>query len=422
MAVYLGAHQVKAVHEIEPGKIVRGDVGVGKTIIALAYYLIKECNDGEGWGPNYIDDDGRVHLDSLSEEDLPRDLYVITTAKKRDHLDWVKEAALFGIGPEREFSQGNVRLHVDSWNNIGSYAGVHDAFFIFDEQRLVGNGAWVKAFYKIAKANRWIMLSATPADSWMDYIPVFVANGHYTSRAAFVREHVLIDNYSRYPKIRGYNGEAHLRRLEARTLVVVKYERHTTRQVDYLEMPFDKELFDLVWKKRWNAFTNEPVKTISELFYLLRRVVNSHPHRLATVREIVERHPRLIIFYNFTYELEILRQLADVVPVSEWNGKKHDPVPDGERWVYLVQYTAGSEGWNCVSTDATLFYSLTYSYRAFEQSQGRIDRLNTPYKMLYYYVLKSSSFIDKAILTALREKRNFNVKKFVAKSEISAHF
>lgn len=422
MAVYLAPHQVKAVHEIEPGKIVRGGVGVGKTIIALAYYLLKECTDGEGRSRSFIGDNGRVELDSLTGSDLPRTLVVITTAKKRDHLDWQREAALFGVNRDGELSEGNVKFLVDSWNNIGEYTGIQDAFFIFDEQRLVGNGAWVKAFYKIAKANRWIMLSATPADSWLDYIPVFVANGYYKNRTDFVLQHVLLDNYSRYPVVRGYQDEATLRAHERAILVGVDYARHTTRSVSYVDLPFNKELFDTVSKKRWNVYKDEPVKTISELFYLLRRVVNSDPARMEAVRKIVGEHPRLIIFYNFTYELELLRTLSDVVPVSEWNGKKHDPVPDGERWVYLVQYTAGAEGWNCVSTDAMVFYSLTYSYRAFEQSQGRIDRMNTPYSTLHYYVLKSASMIDKAILEALRAKKNFNVNKFMAKTEISAHF
>lgn len=415
MAVVLEPDQIKAIHQMHNGCVVRGGVGVGKTIISLAYYLTKECKDG-----GTILDNGRVQF--RDERGDPKDLYIITTAKKRDNLDWVKEAALFGVGGERAYSELNVRLTVDSWNNIDNYAATKDAFFIFDEQRLVGSGAWVKSFYKIAKANGWILLSATPADTWMDYIPIFVANGFFKNKTEFTEKHVMWKPFSRYPQVRGFRGESHLRELERTLLVDVEYVRTTTRVVDYIDHPWDQEQFNKVWKDRWNVFKDEPIQTISELFYVLRRVVNSHESRLASVRTLLEEHPRLIIFYNFKYEVEILKQLADSIEVKQWNGQVHDELPEGDRWVYLVQYTAGSEGWNCVSTDSMVFYSLTYSYRAFEQSQGRIDRRNTPFKELHYYVLKSGSFIDKAILKSLRAKKNFNARKFVAKTEISAHF
>lgn len=419
MALYLQSHQIKAVHEAHPGCVIRGGVGVGKTIIALAYFLTKECGS-EGKRATILDN-GRVDTSGLEVGAVP-DLYVITTAKKRQSLDWVKESAHFGFGPEREYSVGHGALHVDSWNNIGRYTEVEGAVFIFDEQRLVGSGAWVKAFYKIAKRNKWIMLSATPADSWMDYVPVFVGNGFYKNKTEFIREHVVYNNFSRYPKVERFIGQSRLEQYRSRILIDVEYTKSTIRQTDYINLPYDKELFDLVWKKRWNPYENRPARTIAEVFYLMRRVVNSDPSRLERVRTTLKEHPRLIVFYNFNYELEILRQLSDDYVVKEWNGKQHDELPEGDSWVYLVQYTAGAEGWNCITTDTTLFYSLTYSYRSFEQSHGRIDRMNTPFKTLNYIVLRSESMIDQAVSKALSSKKNFNVNTFVAKTEISAHF
>jgi len=83
-------------------------------------------------------------------------------------------------------------------------------------------------------------------------------------------------------------------------------------------------------------------------------------------------------------------------------------VPDDERWVYLVQYNAGAEGWNCTSTDCIVFYSLTYSHKIFEQSQGRIDRLDTPFTDLWYYILMSQARVEKMIWKALLGKRDFH--------------
>jgi hypothetical protein len=153
------------------------------------------------------------------------------------------------------------------------------------------------------------------------------------------------------------------------------------------------------------------MKDVAEMFRVLRYITNTDPTRLSSVRTLMKTHPKLIVFYNFDYELELLRQLSDTAIVAEWNGHKHEEIPDSDSWVYLVQYIAGAEAWNCTATDAMCFYSLTYSYKNFEQAQGRIDRLDTPFSALFYYVLKSSALIDRMILNSLKQKKSFNERK-----------
>lgn len=301
---------------------------------------------------------------------------------------------------------------MDSWNNIGKYVDSSGKFFIFDEQRLVGTGAWVKSFIRIARGNRWVLLSATPGDTWLDYAPVFVANGFYKNITEFKRRHVMYEPYSKYPKVRGYLDERRLSVLRNDVLVEMPFLKHTERMINYFDVDYDHDLMDVVLKKRWNPYEDEPIKNISEMFRLMRKIVNSDPSRLAFVRRLLACHRRLIVFYTFNYELDILRGLESVVEVAEWNGHKKEQIPDSESWVYLVQYTAGAEGWNCTSTDAMVLYSLTYSYKNFEQCMGRIDRLDTPFQTLYYYILSSNSAIDRGIRDSLRNKRNFNERRF----------
>lgn len=384
--MHLYPHQELAASKMRNGCILWGGVGTGKSRTAVAYYLNNES---------------------------PKDVYVITTAKKRDSLDWEAEFihGLVGVEGEGLPERGTLRK-VDSWNNIAKYVDVTDAFFIFDEQRLVGSGAWVKSFIKITKNNNWVLLSATPGDSWMDYIPVFVANGYFKNRTEFKREHVVYSTYSKFPKVERYVNQGKLIAMRKQILVEMPYVRQTTREVHYVDVEFDCELYSESVKKRWNPYTEEPMKDVAELFRVMRKIVNSDQSRFLTVRSLLETHPRVIVFYNFDYELAMLRELSEDAPLAEWNGHKHEPIPDKERWVYLVQYMAGAEGWNCVSSDTMVFYSLTYSYKLFHQSMGRIDRLNSGGKSLNYYVLASKSSIDEAILGALKRKEDFNERRF----------
>jgi len=497
--VELHPHQEKAVNEMHNGCILVGDVGVGKTITSLAYALLKEAG---------------------------KHIYVITTAKVRDDKSWMREAAKLAIHPDN--------LTIDSWNNIKNYINVKDAFFIFDEQRLVGTGTWVQSFYKIAKNNSWILLSATPGDNWLDYVPVFIANGFYKNVTEFREKHVIYARFSKFPKVDRYVDTGILQRRRKLLLVEMPVERHTTRHLHVVECDYDKERFEKVWKKRWNVYTDEPVKDAGELFRVARRVVAEHASRKEEVEKLMEKHPKLIVFYNYDYELEILRSLSNTpsgseepieshpktsisdeqpstssgsrkdcdplkgtiwetgwdetaafenarrnltsdtvsgplekssnsssdrspttsgsgsrgslsatttsaigleessgtesglvgtsttpttsksFAVAEWNGHKHEPIPDTDRWVYLVQYMSGSEGWNCIETDAMVFFSLTYSYKQFYQSQGRIDRMNTPFEDLNYYALMTKSIAEKAVWRSLQQKKDFNVRRFAA--------
>lgn len=406
MAIPLYDYQREAIKEMHNGCILCGGVGSGKSRTSLAYY--------------YIQQDGVLDTDEYSPMgEPPQDLYIITTARKRDTLEWEGELIPFLLSTDPEQNLYSNKVVIDSWNNIGKYTDAENAFFIFDEQRVIGSGAWVKAFYKICAKNNWILLSATPGDKWEDYIPVFVANGFYKNKSQFIREHVVYSRFSKFPKVDRYLNTGRLIRLRNNILVNMDFKRKTVSHHEDVFVSYNiSEYKDLI-RNRWNPWTNKPIKTASELCYSLRKIVNSDDSRLVALMEIVEKHPRAIIFYNFDYELELLTEAfipyADTqyFEIAEWNGHKHQPVPTTEKWVYLVQYNAGAEGWNCITTDTIIFYSQNYSYKIMEQSSGRIDRLNTPYSDLYYYHLKSRSGIDLAISRALNHKKKFNESGWV---------
>lgn len=400
--VQLYDYQTDAVQKMKNGCILCGGVGSGKSRTSLAYY--------------YQLQGGVLNSSKYVKMKNPKDLYIITTARKRDTLEWEDELCIFLLSTHPESNGYGNKVVVDSWNNIKKYQDVENAFFIFDEQRVVGSGAWVKSFLKIAEANEWILLSATPGDTWLDYIPVFIANGFYKNRTEFNREHVVYKRFSKYPQVDRYINTGRLLRLRNEILVDMDFKRPTVSHHEDVPVTYDRPLYKEVGKNRWDIYNNEPIKNAGVLCYVWRRIVNSDRSRQEAVIRLVRDHPKSIIFYNFDYELNILKSLpyCEGVEIAEWNGHVHQPIPEGDKWVYLVQYTAGNEGWNCIKTDTIIFYSQNYSYKVMNQASGRIDRLNTPFRDLYYYHLKSKAPIDMAISRALKEKKNFNETRFVS--------
>lgn len=396
-------YQLDAVERMKTGCILCGGVGSGKSRTSLAYY--------------YKEHGGNLYSEDYVRMTNPKDLYIITTARKRDTLEWEEEMPIFRMTTNPEVAMYDHKIVVDSWNNIKKYQDVKDAFFILDEQRLVGYGVWAHAFFKIAKHNDWILLTATPGDTWTEYMTVFIANGFYKHKTDFESQHVIYSPYSKFKKVDRYVNVRRLTRLRDSILIDMEFERHTVSHNIDVYVKYNTMQYKDIGKTRWNPYKEQPIQNAGELCYTWRRVVNSDPSRQVALLEIFEKHPKMIVFYNYDYELEILKGLyygeREVVEVAEWNGHKHQPIPTGESWVYLVQYTAGCEGWNCIKTDTIVFYSQNYSYKVMEQARGRIDRMNTPFTDLYYYHLRSRSGIDLAISRALAEKKTFNEGRYV---------
>ena len=397
---FLYDYQMDAVKKMHNGCILNGGVGSGKSRTGLYYYFKEQ---GGSMDPDYV------------PMKNPKDIYIITTAMKRDSLEWEGELSQYLISTKPELNPYDNRVVIDSWNNIKKYKDVYGAFFIFDEDRVTGKGAWVKTFYNIARKNNWIILSATPGDTWEQYIPVFIANGFYKNKTEFTREHIIYSRFTKYPKIERYVNTGRLIKLRNQILIDMDFSRKTIPHHEDVYVRYDISKYKEAMRTRWDPFKDEPIQQASGLCYVLRRIVNEDESRQMALLELAEKHPRMIIFYNFDYELDILKGLyyGENVCIAEWNGHTHEPIPTSKSWVYLVQYTAGCEGWNCIKTDTIVFYSQNYSYKVLAQAAGRIDRLNTPYTDLYYYHLKTRSGIDLAISKALNEKKQFNETRWV---------
>lgn len=399
MEIKLYPEQLEAVSKMKNGCILCGGTGSGKTRTSLAYF--HQLMGGT--------------LKPFTFMENPIDIYIITSPKKRDSGDWEEEMGMFRLGVVDNYYKNKVV--VDSWNNIKKYIDIKGAFFIFDEQRVIGKGVWVHSFLKIAKNNQWILLSATPGDNWTDYVPVFLANGFYKSRYEFEQMHCIfryIPNAA-YKKIDRYVGIPRLMKLRNSILVDIPIERQTVQHHIDIFHNYDKDGYKLLVQKRWNAEKSKPIENAAELCYCLRKLVNSDLSRVNSLLDILMEKKKVIVFYNYDYELDILMNIPwpKNVEVAQWNGHKHQEIPKSDMWIYLVQYAAGNEAWNCIDTDTIVFYSQNYSYKVMKQASGRIDRLNTKFIDLWYYHFKSKAPIDIGISQAIKSKKKFNEERFV---------
>lgn len=411
MGIGLKKHQYDALMKLKNGSILVGGVGSGKSRTSLGYYF----KENGGTFKTEIKNNEEVYeIDQAMRKEIP-DLYIITTAKKRDSMEWEYELANYLMSTDETINGYKNKIVIDSWNNIKKYEKINGAFFIFDEQRVVGTGLWAKTFIKIARMNRWILLSATPGDTWSDYAPVFIANGFYKNFSEFRTRHIVWSRYAKFPKVDHYVDCQVLEQHRSSILVYMRFKRHTKSHHEIVKVDYDNDKYKFVKKNRWNIYKDEPCQDAASYCSVLQRIVNSDPSRCKELLRIVNRHHKVIVFYNYDYELEILRSELTLakIPFNECNGHKHEKLPTGDTWVYLVQYAAGAEGWNCTETDCITFYSDTYSYKASQQAAGRIDRMTTSFTDLYYYHLRSSSSIDLAKENALAMKKNFNEKDFV---------
>lgn len=392
-------YQLEAVNKLQNGNILKGGTGTGKSFTALYYYYVKVC--GGEFDPD------------LKPMKNPRPLYIITTPKKRDEHEWDVDLNPFLLSSDAEVNTGPPII-VDSWNNIKKYVNVYGAFFIFDEQRAVGSGAWVKAFLKITNKNKWILCTATPGDTWSDYIPVFIANGFYKNKTEFKRKHIEYNPYTRYPSIKAYHGTGILIKHRNQITVTMKAPQTTIQIHKNIICSYDEEKEKICLRKRWNPFEDRPLRDATEMAVVMRRIAFGDKSRLDEVWNLhSSKHPKIIIFYDYNFELDALIEMCEDsgFKYAQWNGHKHESVPTSKRWLYLVQYTAGNDGWNCTTCSTMIFFNDNYSYKKMTQAAGRIDRLNTPFKELYYYHLTSNSFIDKRIKASQKQKKDFNEMK-----------
>lgn len=377
MAVTFKDYQKRAINQMHNGCILCGGVGAGKSLTSLGY------------------------IDKVYPSGT---VYIITPARKRNTGEWFDDI--------RKNDMDETRFVVDSWNNLSKYKDVKDAFFLFDEQKVSGKGTWAKSLIRIAKSNQWILLSATPGDTYDDYATVLIANGFVRNRTTWYDEYCVTKSQPFFHIVDHKNKDV-IDMMIRRIFIKMDYQsdkKRIERVIPIQARSAGEEKEILMTHKAPGA--QMPFTTFAAAIAYVRMNCYDKSKKTEALRKIIEKHKKIIVFYNFLSEkLEIERAAIDAnVTINFYNGQRHDPIPDTDEWVYGVQYNSGAEAWNCITTNAMVFYSPNYSYKTMEQAHGRIDRVNSPYECLYYYMLLNELNIDNKVMNALSSKKDFNEK------------
>ena len=121
---------------------------------------------------------------------------------------------------------------------------------------------------------------------------------------------------------------------------------------------------------------------------------------------------RLIVFYNFTEEMERMKALVDR-PVSILNGEHKDLAayeehPDS---ITFVQYQAGAMGANFQKANKIIYFSLPESWELWEQSQKRIHRIGQD-RPCFYYLMISPGSVEEDVYSTLQLRKDYSDELF----------
>lgn len=141
-----------------------------------------------------------------------------------------------------------------------------------------------------------------------------------------------------------------------------------------------------------------------------------NPYRHEAFRDLVNStEDRLIVFYNFTEEMERMKRIVQGMnrPVSILSGEVKDlgAYNFHSNSVTFIQYQAGAMGGNFQKANKIIYFSLPESWELWEQSQKRIHRMGQE-RPCFYYLLICPGTVEEDILTTLQQRKNYNDELF----------
>ena len=305
---------------------------------------------------------------------------------------------------------------------------------MLDESSMIKNEATKRArFILRMHPESVIMLSGTPTAGKYEYLwSQCKLLGWNISKRAFWNSYIItkwVDygNGYQHEEVVGYKNVDHLKKkLREHGAVFLKTNEVMTLpdQVDqniYLEQTMEYKDF----KKDRYLLMKDGTELIGDnsltrILYERQLCGQYHKKKLEAFRDLLNStEDRIIVFYNFTAEMELLRVICteEGRPVSILNGKTKDlqHYEEDSNSVTLIQYQAGAMGGNFQKSNRIVYFTLPLgkgSCDLWEQSKKRIHRIGQSRTCFYYYLLVKYS-IETKNLESLKLGRDLTDELFI---------
>lgn len=381
---------------------------------------------------------GKTFVGSEKMKQLNADTNLIICQKSKID-DWVEHLKkfcpylVFNLSNKKEFEKFmNLAPHIQKVGVI-NYDLIHrrlellmlkDFTLMLDESSLIQNPSTkrTKTILKLKPSNV-ILLSGTPTDGKYErlWTQAKLLGWSITKKMYF--DHYVIEEKRQtaqgiiYTQILGYKNVERLK---------TKFREHgavfmkTEEAIELPEQRFEKVYCET--SKDYKKFMKNKIvevenktlvgdRSLTQRLYARQLCGIYSKDKLQKFNDILEStSDRLIVFYNFTEELNQLKQIADKHerPCSLVCGniKRLECFERYANSVTFVQYQAGAMGLNLQKANKIIYYSLPESSALFEQSKKRIHRVGQRNKCLYYILICRNS-VEEKILKALEQRKDF---------------
>ncbi|MBL0992197.1 MAG: DEAD/DEAH box helicase [Escherichia coli] len=410
-------YQKEAIENFESKPLNLSDVGTGKSYMSIGSYVKSECS--------------KLLIICLAPKvnDFVEDSEIfnlnVTALNKgtKKNKELLSESNLVAISFESSWRLTELNKWVDK-----------DTFIIIDESHKVSVSKskvtkFVMGLSKRAKYN--YLCTATPVsngklENW--YPQLFISNVFRKPKKEFEQLFVIKQmrqmGSMRFMQITGYRNEHLLEQMIDEASVKYKRDKGYLPE-DYVYKTKKPAMYNKLKKSRLYKDDNDlrvELDNSSKLFNSLRQVshgflngiskqVSKEPfERLDAILE-THNNERVVIFYNYKWEAEMLKQLLDKLkrPYGEYNGSVKDlkPFKNNDNGVVLAQYKSASTGINdFVISNVMVFNSMPLSSTEYLQAKGRTDRHGQDKTPLYYHIVPDTP-IEKKIFSVVTNGKDF---------------
>ncbi|WP_368076685.1 SNF2-related protein [Clostridium tyrobutyricum] len=405
--IKLYPHQIQALKETEKFSRVGYflDMGLGKTFVGS---------------------------EKLNQLDAPYNLLICQKSKIDDWYDHFKsyyDYKVIKYNKAQEISRHSVVIiNYDLIWRRPELMKLKDFTLMCDESSMIKNEKSERAkFILKMKAKNIILLSGTPTGGKYEQLwSQCKLLGWKISKKLYWQEFiksVLLDiGGFKIKKVTGYKNVDRLKRkLHEYGAVFMKTDEvfELPEQIEQKIKIKNTKEYKIFKKDRLITINNTELvgdTSLTKMLYLRQLSSQYNKNKVNQLKDILEStEDRIIIFYNFNKELEIIKKLCEKLdkPISIINGavKDLDNFNQYNNSITLVQYQAGAMGHNLQKSNKIIYFSLPLQSELFEQSKKRIHRIGQEKTCFYWYLITQNS-IEEQIYQTLKERRDYTNKLF----------